>query len=105
MKTPLFPGKTEGLQLFEQIAILGKPEISYFTKSPAGSKFASFFEELADYKPRDLKEIINASGYYSSSVIKDAADLISKLINWEPDQRLSATEALKHHYFKKEEEI
>jgi len=36
---------------------------------------------------------------YSSEDIKDAADLISKMLKWVPSERIDCSQALQHKFF------
>ena len=98
--TPLFPGKSEGLQIFEQMCVLGKPSIEYFKKFNLPATYISFFNDLEEIIPYDLKKLLNKNKNYPDQNIKLAADLLSKTICWDPYDRLSAEEALKHQFFK-----
>ncbi len=98
--TPVFPGKTEGLQLFEQMCVLGKPAKSYFNKFNLPQNFMIFFNEMDEIVPYDLKKLLNKSKTYEDEDIEVAADLLVRIIAWEPSDRLTAAEALKHPFFK-----
>ncbi len=97
--TPIFPGKTEGLQLFEQMCVLGKPGVNYFNKFNLPQNFLNFFNEMDEVIPYDLKKLLNKNKVYDNDKIENAAHLLSKIICWEPSDRLSATEVLKHPFF------
>ena len=97
--TPIFPGKTEGLQLFEQICVLGKPASNYFSKFNLPQNFLNFFNEMGEVVPYDLKKLLNKNRSYDNNRIEDAADLLSKIICWEPSERLTAVEVLSHPFF------
>lgn len=98
--TPIFPGKSEGLQFFEHMCVLGKPPMSYFQKWNMPSTFLNFFKEMDEIAPYDLNKLLNKSRAYGDSEIKEAADLLKKLLSWDPSDRLSAAEALRHSFFK-----
>lgn len=60
MKKPLFPGKTEGSQLIEQIAILGLPtrdELSRMSKQIDDSKI-ELVHKIDDIPRKDFKKIL-----------------------------------------------
>lgn len=99
--SPIFPGKSEGLQLFEQMCVMGKPTENYFRKFNLPQNFINFFAELEDIVPYDVKKMLNKSKEYEDRDLKEAADLLIKLICWDTDERLTAREALNHPFFKK----
>ena len=96
---PLFAGKTEGLQFFEHLCVLGKPEKKYFDRFNLSSDIKSYFVGFEEIKKYDLRTIINANGIYSAQDIDLANDLIQKCLLWEWDSRITAEEALKHPFF------
>ena len=97
---PLFPGKSEGLQLFEQMCVLGNPSQNYFIKYGLSNEFIKFFKDMEQVVPCDLQKVLNKSKKYSDKDITLAEDLIFKLIDWDPVNRLSAAAALEHDFFK-----
>ena len=97
--TPIFPGKTEGLQLFEQMCVLGKPASNYFGKFNLPQNFLNFFNDMEEVVPYDLKKLLNKNKSYDNNSLEKAADLLAKTICWEPSERLTAEEALKHPFF------
>lgn len=96
---PLFAGKTEGLQFFEHICLLGKPDKKYYENFTLPNDIKNFFLNFDDNKKYDLKKILNTSGYYSPKDIDMATDLIERLLDWDFDRRITAAEALKHPFF------
>ncbi len=98
---PIFPGKTEGLQFFEHMCILGKPSNSYLHKFNLPQAFNNYFEEMDEIVPYDLAKLLNKNKWYKESDVIQAADLLGKLICWDTNERLSADEALKHSFFNK----
>ncbi len=97
---PIFPGKSEGLQFFEHMCVLGKPPQSYFSKWSLPATFLNFFREMEEITPYDIPKLLNRNRHYIDSEVKEAADLLKKLICWDPTERLTASEALRHPFFK-----
>ena len=96
---PLFPGKTEGLQLFEHMCILGNPPKSYFDKFNLPESYASYFKNMNKIEPAKLTNVLNKNKFYDDKIIILASDLILKMLNWDYNKRYSASECLKHEFF------
>jgi len=96
---PLFAGKTEGLQIFEHISLLGKPDKKYFDKFNLTSEITNFFYNFENVKKYDLRKIINSHGIYPCNDIDLANDLIEKCLLWDWDTRITAENAIKHQFF------
>ena len=98
---PLFPGKTEGSQLIEQIAILGLPskETMHNMSKQITSNTIELVHKLDDMPKRSLATILPYKDYQRRD-IEEAADLISKMLCWVPSERISCEDALKHPFFK-----
>jgi serine/threonine protein kinase len=99
--TPLFPGKSEGLQIFEQMCVLGKPSAEFIRKFNLPQTYTGFFNDLEEIVPCDIKKALNKDKFYDDSDIRQAADLLFKLIAWDSNDRLSAEESLRHPFMKK----
>lgn len=100
MLNPLFPGKSEGLQIFEIIMVLGKPNSKFWDKFPhLPASIRDNFNSLEEFKPQNLTKILNKSKKYDKEFVKLASDLLSQLIKMDPDERINATTALKHKFF------
>jgi glycogen synthase kinase 3 beta len=97
---PLFPGKTEGLQIFEHMCILGNPNKGYFEKFQLPDSFMNYFVNMDKIDKADIKNVINQNKFYNEDDVKEAGDLILKMIAWDSDERISAKNALKHPFFK-----
>jgi serine/threonine protein kinase len=97
---PIFPGKTEGLQLFEQMCIMGKPLHQYFNKFNLPQTFLNFFNEMDEIVPYDMKKLLNKNKAYDNDKIESAAQLLGNILSWEPAERLTAAEVLNHPFFK-----
>ncbi|KAI8089970.1 kinase-like domain-containing protein [Halteromyces radiatus] len=86
---PLFPGKSSLDQLVEIIKVLGTPTKQQLTKM--NSKYPA--QKLPQVEPKSFSKI------FRSSTSPEALDLISQLLVYEPDKRITAIEALAHPYF------
>jgi len=98
-KEPLFPGKTEGLQVLEIFAILGIPtekdqEYLYRNLSDDTKKMVKNIEK---YTAIDLKKVFPKQ--YSKSDVDQAGNLASQMLFLNPNNRITAKEALKHQFF------
>lgn len=96
---PLFPGKTEGLELFEHIGLLGNPGKEYFESFDLPENIINFFERLDVPETARLDKIINEYNYYNEKDVNQAVDLILKMLSWNIDERYSAEECLNHPFF------
>jgi glycogen synthase kinase 3 beta len=94
---PLFQGKTEGDQLFAIFKVLGSPgseEFSIWEKILVNFDQV-LFAEFKDFKPFDLKKLF--PGFKD---VDNLVDLLRKMFDYIPTRRISASEALKHPFFK-----
>ena len=98
---PLFPGKTEGSQFIEQVSVLGLPRQSELKKMSGAisQTMLELVQRLDDLPNMDFKKILPYNDY-SKLDIAEAADLISKMLKWTPNDRISCQEALEHGFFK-----
>ncbi len=97
---PLFPGKTEGLQLFEMIALLGTPkgEDKEYLYNSLTEGTRKSLEQVSDLPTIDLK-LVFPEAHYKSTEIAQAADLARQMLEWNPGKRVTARQALKHPFF------
>ena len=56
--------------------------------------------KLDDIPKKDFKTILPQKEYMTDSERRQAADLLEKLLNWEPSKRITCEKALKHEFFK-----
>lgn len=87
---PLFPGESTMNQLEKVVEVTGYP--SKADEKSIRSKFTStMLESLNVRKQRPLSEVFPQAG-------TDALDLLENLLQFNPEKRLTADEALKHPY-------
>ena len=95
LRKPLFPGKTEGSQLLEQISILGLPSRDQMKQmsSQISEAQIDLVQKIDDIPKRDFKELF-AHPSYSKQEVAMAADLVDKMLHWVPKKRITCEEAL-----------
>ena len=98
MLTPLFPGKTEGLEIFEHICLLGNPGKEYFEQFPLPKNYIEYFEQFKVDDTARLDKVINQNGFYNQKDVYEATDLILHMLHWDVNQRYSAEQCLKHPF-------
>jgi serine/threonine protein kinase len=95
---PLFPGKTEGLEIFEHICLLGNPGREYFEQFPLPKNYIDYFEQFNINTTAELDKVINEHNFYSQKDAREAADLILNMLNWDINSRYSAEQCLRHPF-------
>ncbi|KAL8449702.1 hypothetical protein Emed_002957 [Eimeria media] len=94
---PLFAGETSVDQLVKIIQVLGTP-----TRCQMSAMNPNYIEfRFPDVKPRDWRSVFASHQCASDGdkSFEQAVDLMSKLLRYEPDQRLLPLEALAHEFF------
>ena len=87
---PLFPGKSEGSQLLEQVAILGKPNQTTLKGMSESNQISDstlmLVDQLDDIPTREFLSLMPIERYEDSHKedLRLAADLISKMVRWKP---------------------
>ena len=87
---PIFPGATTSDQLVEIIRILG---------TPTKDDICSMNPHFKDHKFPDIKSIPFEKILKNRIIPEHFIDLISKLLIYNPNKRLTAEKALEHQYF------
>jgi glycogen synthase kinase 3 beta len=102
---PLFPGESGIDQLVEIIKVLGTP-----TRDQIRTMNPNYMEhKFPQIKPHPFSKVHNYSNFLADHLLRlhqvfrkadaSAIDLISKLLEYTPTQRLSAIEAMVHPFF------
>jgi serine/threonine protein kinase len=92
---PLAPGTNENDQMFKLCSILGTPSLIDW---PEGYKLASKIGyKFPNCSPTSLSALVPNASY-------DAIQLLSSLLQWNPQKRPTAYECLEHPYFYKQTE-
>jgi protein kinase len=88
---PLFPGTSEPDQLYKLASVMGSPCIE---KHPETMKLAAAMNyKFPQFVKTPLKQLV-------PNACKEAIDLMELLLRYEPRTRPTATQALKHAYFR-----
>jgi len=87
--TPLFPGDSEIDQLFRIFRVLGTPTEELW---PGVTKFTDFKPTFPRWKTREWHEVV-------PSLDRQGLDLLSRMMQYVPHQRIVARDALNHPYF------
>eukprot|EP00027_Filamoeba_sp_ATCC50430_P010440 CAMPEP_0168559338 /NCGR_PEP_ID=MMETSP0413-20121227/10467_1 /TAXON_ID=136452 /ORGANISM="Filamoeba nolandi, Strain NC-AS-23-1" /LENGTH=141 /DNA_ID=CAMNT_0008590553 /DNA_START=460 /DNA_END=881 /DNA_ORIENTATION=- len=88
MRTPYFPGDSDMDQLAKIFAALGTPTEEIWP----GMTSLPDYVPYNPCPPTPFKQLFTAAS-------DDAIDLLSLMLKFDPNQRCTATEALKHPYF------
>lgn len=75
--------------------------MSYFSKYNIPTDYMNFFKNMEEIIPADVNKLLNKSKKYEDNDVKLAADLLLKMIAWDPSERLSAEMALSHPFLSK----
>jgi serine/threonine protein kinase len=98
--TTLFPGNTEGLQIFEHMCILGNPGKEYFSQFKLPKNYVEYFDGIKIKGIDKFDKLLNEDSFYSNEDVKQAADLILNMLNWDIDKRYTAEQCLNHPFIK-----
>jgi len=89
LKIPIFQGDSDIDQLFKIFRILGTPNDKTW---PDVKNLPHFKETFPKWEPVKLKEVVN-------NLDENGLNLLSQLLAIDPNQRITAKQALQHPYF------
>lgn len=94
---PIFQGKTEGDQLFAIFKVLGSPSNDDFAiwEKILVNFDQALFAEFKNFKAIDLRKLF--PGFKD---LENLIDLLARMFDYIPTRRISASEALKHPFFR-----
>lgn len=87
-KKVLFPGDSEIDQLFKTFQILGTPNEAQWKDV---SKMPYYKTNFPNWRSKDLRKLFDCN--------EDVADLLGKMLSFDPFKRISAQDAMLHQYF------
>ncbi|XP_060214150.1 cyclin-dependent kinase G-2 isoform X1 [Lycium barbarum] len=97
-KEPLFNGRTEVDQIDKIFRILGTPNETIW---PGFSKLPGVKVNFVKHQYNNLRKIFPATAFTGSPVLSDAGlDLLNKLLTYDPEERITAGDALNHEWFR-----
>ena len=98
--TPLFPGINEGMQIFEYINVLGKPDDKYLKEFNLSKTILDAIKIFEKAKTYPLDEILDNQNYYNKKDIKEVCDLLNNMLNLDYNKRYTAEQCLEHPFLK-----
>ena len=93
---PLFPGKNRDDQLVRIFSTLGIPNISNWPEMAAEFPEFSPLSYKISPNPSDLRRALGGDG---ERLCLDGFDLMMRMLQYSPKNRITALEALSHRYF------
>lgn len=98
---PIFMPQEEQYHIFEILFLLGNFPVNYLEKLNVPKEIVRFLTPINGHPIRgcNFRRYLNPFGLYDQKQIDLAADLLKKLLSWDPQERFSASEALAHQFF------
>jgi len=87
---PLFPGQSESDQLMKIFATLGTPTLKSWPGMAALPEYKAEFMVYQPINPKKMCRKLDSAG----------RDLLNRMLQYEPQKRISAEDAMQHPYFK-----
>jgi len=88
-KQPLFPGDSEIDQLYRIFRVCGTPTEAIW---PGVSKLPDWKPTFPQWSPKQMASIV-------PGLDEHGVDLLTRLLTYEPNHRISGKDALQHPYF------
>lgn len=95
-KEPFFHGTSNTDQLVKIARVLGTDRLYEYLRK-YDIQLSSDYEDLGTYPRKPWTRFIDNNN--SSFATPDAIDFVDKLLRYDHQERLTAKEAMKHHYF------
>mmetsp|Transcript_35968 Transcript_35968/g.80065 ORF Transcript_35968/g.80065 Transcript_35968/m.80065 type:complete len:302 (-) Transcript_35968:441-1346(-) len=86
---PLFPGDSEIDQLYKIFQVMGTPDENLW---PGVSQLPDYKDTFPKWRPRNLLELV-------PTLDRAGVDLLSRMLVYTPQHRITARAALQHEYF------
>ncbi|ETO21266.1 casein kinase II, alpha subunit [Reticulomyxa filosa] len=99
-KQYFFHGRDLEEQLEKTIEVLGTDEFNVFMKKYHIPRPA-FVDSFQYYEKKEWKHFMSDNAEKNKFITRNAIDLLEKMLCFDPNQRLTAKEAMQHPYFKK----
>ena len=97
---PLFPGASEGSQLFEYMNVLGIPDKKYFEEFTSIKALQDILNKCKNMDVYPLDEILNPNKKYNKRDIDEVCDLLYNMLNFDYNKRFTAEQCLEHKFLK-----
>lgn len=91
---PLFPGNTDSDQLQKIFKVLGTPSEASW---PAIAELPDWKPDFPVFEPQPWENIVQPAS--SGGLDEDGIDLLSKMLQYDPNQRVTGRAAMDHAYF------
>eukprot|EP01066_Platyproteum_vivax_P005063 Platyproteum_vivax@DN16462_c0_g1_i1.p1 len=88
---PLFPGTSDQDQLHKIFKILGTPSVASWPQLAELEEFCK--HEFPTFQPQSWSSVV-------PNLDEAGLDLLSSMLRYDPNQRISARQAMEHEYFK-----
>ncbi|ETO18681.1 casein kinase II [Reticulomyxa filosa] len=87
-------------QLQKTIEVLGTNEFNVFMKKYR-IPVPAFVNSFPFYEKKEWKHFMSDNAEKNKFITRNAIDLLEKMLRFDPNERLTAREAMQHPYFKK----
>lgn len=96
---PLFPGKTDTIQLLKIFKFLGTPSEVEWPQMPELPKYQTTIRDSVEFSSVQYRSV-NLEEFFAGTVMThEGIDLLRRMLVYNPAHRISATEAMQHPFF------